>query len=199
MNNFNNFNNFNQINSYSSTIDQQSRENSQTINDKINNIQNNGYYQQYNYSTLFENFPVNTRLSDTNRDSNKELLSGTKMIPGCSIDSSEFILNQYKNSNDSKNIDYKKEININNLNNQFNNNNISSLENNYSNTIKNQYNTNGNIVVENKSESSRIDSKNSSNKRLQELGPLASTHSMPINNNKIYDNKHSYPVNTRYS
>lgn len=194
----NNFNNFNQINSYSSTIEQQSKENSQTINDKINNIQNNGFFKQYNYSTLFENFPVNTRLGENIRGNNKEILSGTKMIPGCSIDSSEFIYDQYKNSNNSKNIDYKKQVDINNLNNQFNNN-ISSLENDYSYTIKNQYNTSDNIVIENKLESSKIDSKNSSNKRLQELGPLASTHSMPINNNKIYDNKHSYPINTRYS
>ena len=189
------YNDSNQINSYASTYNQQYKSKEQDINVKINNIQNKGYFTNYSYDTLFEAFPVNTRITSRDENDKSKILSGKTVINGGSLDSAEFIHNQYKNShNISENNNAYNKIDSNSfILDQFKNN-FNNLEKNYSNTIQNQYIIQNNISSNN---NNKIDRKGSNNMRLQELNALSTNSALPINKSTILDNKHSYPINTR--
>lgn len=177
----------NLIDSYTSTWKQQNKYSNPDINDKINTIQNNCFRNNYTHETLFESFPINTRITSRDNNDKSRLLSGKSVIIGGSLDSAEFIHNQYKNTH--KLEDFKKNNSIDSnsfIMNQFQTIN-NGIEQNYNTLIDKQYSN---------PEETKYDKKNLNNNRLDNLGLIPTNKGLPINN-KIMDNKHSYPCNTR--
>jgi len=191
--------NFDERDSYSSTFNQKKFKSDPRTNEKINNLQsNNNSVFQYSYDTLFEAFPVNTRISTRDNDDSNLLLSGAKMIPNSNINSSEFVHNQYKTSaNKNFNFnDFNKNLNHE-INNQFISQNT-QLEKQFSNAIDNSYINPDMSAADRFSLSDRIDRKAQNNERMSQLTPLAMSRALPMQPSIPIDNKHSYPKNTRY-
>lgn len=190
--------NFDERVSYSSTFNQKKFKSDPLSNQKMNNLQSNNNNYNYSYDTLFEAFPVNTRISTRDTDDSNILLSGAKMIPNSNINSSEFVHTQYKNSaNKNFNFsDFNKNLN-NEINMQFISQNT-HLEKQFSKEIDNSYINPEMSSADRFSLSDRIDRKAQNNQRMSQLTPLAMSRALPMGNNAPIDNKHAYPQNTRY-
>ena len=89
----------NQHSAYSSTFKQKKKSQNDTdINDKINAFNSMPNFNNYSHDTLFEAYPVNTRISTRDKSDNSILLPGATLIPNGNINSSEFFHNQHLNS-----------------------------------------------------------------------------------------------------
>ena len=192
------FSDYNELNSYSSTFNQKKFKSDSNINDKMNAIQGNGHFTNYSYDTLFEAFPVNTRISTRDKSDNTILLPGAKVIQNGNANSSDFIHNQYINSNQKKILNNNTKQFSEGLEKQFNNPTI--LDNQFLPYIQKEYvNPELHNIERFNVHSDRIDRKAENNNRMQALAPLSMSRAMPMNKTTPADNKHSYPKNKRYA
>ena len=188
---------YNEKNSYSSTFNQKKFKSDPNINDKMSAIQGNGHFTNYSYDTLFEAFPVNTRISTRDKNDNTILLPGAKVVQNGNVNSSDFIHNQYINSIKKQSLNATISEFSPGLEKQFENTRI--LDSQFSSNIQKEYiNPELTSIDRLNSFSDRIDRKAANNDRMQALAPLSMSRALPMTKSVPNDNKHSYPKNTRY-